>query len=79
MTTPKKRNPNDSTFRNITALKKRVSLLESYVANGSTLRDLVQRLMQRIEKVEARFEMSDYMATRKSPKALKRVYKKGKK
>ncbi len=41
----KKRNPNDSTFRNITALKKRVKVLETEM--GLVMRTIVQALKAR--------------------------------
>lgn len=49
----KKRNPNDSTFRNITALKRKLSSLNSKV---DTLDQVLARTMKRVTDLEKRLD-----------------------
>ena len=46
----KKRNPNDATMRNITALKKRVAKLESKARVQSLINDKVALFMEKISQ-----------------------------
>lgn len=52
----KRKNPNDTTFRNINALKKKLKLLKEWVEilslNNNKLVMLYKKLLKKVEKLE---------------------------